>query len=78
MENHYYNLIISKLRTELKLEKPKKKKSSFCGKYFIPFLILLIAIGLYLYFFRKEETLKYADDLKKNVDSHIKHFKKKK
>ena len=66
---------ISKLKSELKLEKPKKKKSSFCSKCLIPLLILLIAVGVYLYFYKKEETLKYADDLKKNVESHIKHFK---
>jgi len=67
---------ISKLKSELKLEKPKNKKSSFCSKFFIPFLILLIAVGVFLYLYKKEETLKFVENFKKNVENHVKHFKK--
>ena len=59
---------ISKLKNELVEKKPKDKKGSCsCLKCFIPFVILLIAVGVYLYLYRKEEVLKYAKDLKKKL-----------
>ena len=64
---------ISKLKSELQVEKSKNKKCSCC-KCFIPLIILIVAVGVYLYLYQKEETLKYLDDLEKKI-KNLKYFK---
>ena len=57
---------INKLKSELKAENEKiKRKKGSCLKCFIPFVILIAAVGIYLYVYKKEEVLKYLQKFKK-------------
>ena len=54
------------LKSELQDSKPKTKKGScLCLKSFIHFIILFIAVGVYLYLYKKDEVVNYLKYLEK-------------